>query len=266
MTQTRPFESCLELPVKRPEKPRDRGLNWLIDWGKSVTEVEGLIETIGAHVDLVKMPALSTRLLPREFLQRKLELYKQNDIRIFPGGMLLEAALVSRALPTFLEEAKDVGFDVLEVSESETSIVFESKLELIRMCVDAEFKVLAELGPHHADKPFHAGETIRECSAYLEAGAWKVILEGEVIQLMKPWENAAAGDTISSIVKGLGLENVIFELVGGSPKAAWWFVQKFGPDVNLGNAGNNEHGIMIVEHIRRGLRGGNCWYGRFASL
>ena len=65
----RAFENCIELPIKRPEKPRKTGLNWAIDWGWGLAEARDMIQVVGEHIDIVKMPALSVRLQPRD--QRK---------------------------------------------------------------------------------------------------------------------------------------------------------------------------------------------------
>jgi phosphosulfolactate synthase (CoM biosynthesis protein A) len=256
---------CLRLPVRRTEKPRDVGLNWFIDWGWDLARVEGVLQSVGQHIDVVKMPALSLRLLERDFLRKKLELYARHDVKAFPGGMLTEAALVCRRVEDFLAEAKDLGVTVIEVSESEVRLVPETKLRLIEMAAREGFKVLGELGPHHAEQPFVPGEVIRESKACLEAGAWKIILEGEVLNLMKPWEDAGAEGKICQIVEAVGVGEVFFEMMGGVQLVSW-AVAKFGPDVNVGNVGHDQAGVMRVEHIRRGIRGGASWYGRFASL
>jgi phosphosulfolactate synthase (CoM biosynthesis protein A) len=133
------------------------------------------------------------------------------------------------------------------------------------MAARAGFKVLGELGPHHAEQPFAPGQVIRESRACLEAGAWKIILEGEVLNLMKPWANASAEGTVRQIVEAIGVEKVFIEMTGGVQLVSW-AVAAFGPDVNIGNVGHDQAGVMRVEHIRRGIRGGASWYGRFASL
>ena len=47
-------EEFLDLPM-RPAKPRERGLTHVIDKGLTLSEVEGLIETAGDYVDIVKL-------------------------------------------------------------------------------------------------------------------------------------------------------------------------------------------------------------------
>ena len=47
-------EEFLGLPMRAP-KPRERGWTHVIDKGMSLNEVEGLIDTAGDYVDIVKM-------------------------------------------------------------------------------------------------------------------------------------------------------------------------------------------------------------------
>ena len=95
------------------------------------------------------------------------------------------------------------------------------------------------------------------------AGAWKIVLEGEVIQLMKPWENQAGAEKVLRIVDEVGRDNLIFE-IGGNLKLAQWLILNYGPDVSFGNVPKDR--VMPLEHIRRGLNYPETWFGKFASL
>lgn len=253
--------ACIALPLERVEKPRERGLNWFIDWGWDLARTQGVLESVGRHIDLVKMPALSLRLLEREFLKEKMAIYARHGISVFPGGMLTEAAHLLGKVDAFLDEAGDLGVTVIEVSESEEKLECEVKMGLIRKAAAKGFPVLAEHGPHHAEKPFEVGETIDMCRAYLDAGAWKIILEGEVLALMRPWEGGAGEAEVRSIVDAIGVDQVFFELMGELDLVTW-AIRTYGPNINIGNCGHDQAGIMRVEHMRRGIRGGPLWYGR----
>jgi phosphosulfolactate synthase (CoM biosynthesis protein A) len=120
-----------------------------------------------------------------------------------------------------------------------------------------------ELGPHHPDEPFAVDHIIKQCHDFLKAGAWKIVLEGEVINLMKPWENLAAAEKVLRIGDSVGADNLVFE-VGGNLTLVRWFVLQFGPDCSFGNIGRDR--VMQIEHIRRGLNYPETWIGKFASL
>jgi len=259
----RAFENCVDLPVNRSEKPREIGLNFAGDWGWDLPYVAGMLEAVGDYFDLVKLAVLTGRLMDRDFVKRKIALYNENQVKVFPGGMTLEAALVCKKVNEFFDEAQELGCRVVEVSESEVNMVPETKLKLTEMARDRGFQVLVELGPHHPDEPFATSHIIKQSHEALDAGAWKIVLEGEVILMMKPWQDQAGAEKILRIVDEVGHENLVFE-IGGNLKLAQWFILKYGPDVSFGNVGRDR--VMQIEHIRRGVNYPETWFGKFASL
>jgi phosphosulfolactate synthase len=265
----RAFASVVRFPVRRKEKPRDSGLTWFLDWGGGIGFLEEMLEATGDHLDLAKLPALSAGLQPLEYLKRKIQLYRRHDIRPFLGGMYLEAALICGSHREFLKEALDTGFEVVEVSESESRMVPSTKTDLIEMSARMGFKVMAELGPHYAQAPYEPREVIRETKKCLEAGAWKVILESDVIEFMEPWNNAGSAALMKQIIDEIGHEHLIFE-ISDQVRNCQWFILNYGPEVNLalnkGPVAQLPEGVMTVEHIRRGLLMPDTWYGRFSSL
>jgi len=259
----RAFENCIDIPVNRSEKPREVGLNFAGDWGWGMNYVEGMLEAVGEYLDLVKLAVLTGRLMDREFVKRKVALYNKHQVKVFPGGMTLEAALICKKVEQFFDEAKDLGCLVVEVSESEVKMTPDTKLKLTEMAKERGFQVLVELGPHHPEEPFAPAHIIKLSQEFLQAGAWKIVLEGQVLLLMKPWQNQQAAEKIFRIADGVGVNNIIFE-IGGNLKLAQWLVLNYGPDVSFGNIGRDR--VMQLEHIRRGLNYPETWFGKFASL
>ena len=257
------FENCIDIPVDRSTKPREIGLNFAGDWGWEMGYVEGMLEAVGEYLDLVKLAVLTGRLMDRDFVKRKVALYNEHQVKVFPGGMTLEAALVCKKVEPFFDEAKDLGCSVIEVSESEVTMTPDTKLKLVEMAKERGFQVLVELGPHHPEEPFAVGHIIKQCKEALGAGAWKIVLEGEVIVMMKPWENQAGAEKIMHIVDSVGCDNLVFE-ISSNLKLAQWFVLKYGPDVSFGNVRADR--LMPLEHVRRGLNYPETWFGKFASL
>ncbi|NOZ24318.1 MAG: hypothetical protein GXP25_24845 [Planctomycetes bacterium] len=257
------FENCIDIPVSRSEKPREVGLNFAGDWGWELSYIDGMLEAVGDYLDVVKLAVLTGRLTDRDFIKRKVKLYNDNQVKVFPGGMTLEAALICKKVEAFFDEAKDLGCSVVEVSESEVHMTPDTRHKLTEMGKERGFQVLVELGPHHPDEPFAPGHIIKECNEALQAGAWKIVLEGEVILMMKPWQDQAGAEKIFRIVDAVGRDNLIFE-IGGNLKLAQWFILKYGPDVSFGNVGRDK--VMPIEHIRRGLNYPDTWFGKFAAL
>jgi phosphosulfolactate synthase (CoM biosynthesis protein A) len=235
----------------------------------SIEYIEGLLESCGAFVDIAKLPGLSLRLQPKDYLSKKIELYKKHDMRVFGGGMMLEAALICHHVDTYLAQAKEIGISLIEVSESETRMVPATKLKLIELCKGKGFEVTAELGPHGATQPYEPRDVIATSKKYLQAGAWKIILEADVITLMKPWENYESAEKLRSIIDEIGFENFIFE-IGDNIKDAQWFILNYGPEVNIainqGAVSQIPEGIMKLEHMRRGVLFPETWFGSYTSL
>ena len=269
MNSERLFDKTVHFPVQRREKPRDAGLTWFLDWGTGLTFLDEMLSAVGAHLDLAKLPALSVGLQPRSYIEKKLEIYRRHKVRPFMGGMYLEAALICRNVEDFLKSASETGFEVMEVSESESRMVPSTKLTLIEKAAKLGFAVMAELGPHYAESPYDAYEVVKSAREYLDAGAWKIILESDVIEFMAPWNDAQQATTLRRIIDELGHENIIFE-ISDNVRTCQWFIMNYGPDVNLalnkGPVAQISEGVMTIEHIRRGLLMPDTWYGRIASL
>ena len=86
----------------------------------------------------------------------------------------------------------------------------------------------------------------------LEAGAWKVITEGReggTAGIYRPTGEMRTG-LVDEIVHEIDLVDIIFE--APTKPAQAWFVQKFGPEVNLGNIPPEE--VIPLETLRLGLR------------
>jgi phosphosulfolactate synthase len=257
------FSSCIDIPVNRSSKPRTIGLNFSGDWGRSIPEIVSILESRGEYIDTVKLAVLSSRLYTKEYVRKKLELYRKHNVDIFPGGMTLEAALINKKINNFFKESKDLGFTQIEVSESEVTITPKTRLRLIEMGVKEGFKVQVEYGPHFAKNALPVRHTINLAKEALNAGAFKICLEACVIKKMDPWEDSASADKVHTIIDSIGIDNLVFE-IGSDLKLAQWFILNYGPDVSFGNVPFEM--IIKLEHVRRGMNIAPTWFGKFASL
>lgn len=257
------FSSCIDIPVSRSSKPRKIGLNFSGDWGVGLGELENILETRGEYLDCVKLAVLSGRLYTREYIKKKIELYRKHDVDVFPGGMTLEAALVNKKVDAFFEECKALGFTEIEVSESEITITPQTRLKMIERGVKEGYKVQVEFGAHFAKSAPPVNHTVHLAKQALEAGAFKVCLEGDAIKLLEPWEDSSAADKVHTIIDQIGVDNIVFE-VGCNLKLVQWLVLNYGPDVSLGNVPFNF--IIQIEHVRRGMNITPTWFGKFVSI
>jgi phosphosulfolactate synthase len=256
------FEFIETLYMPREKKPREKGLIFSGDWGLSKRQAEDLMEAVGEYVDLIKFAVLTARLQDRELVREKINIYKKSGVRVFPGGMTLEAAVVNKKVDEFFAEAKELGFEVIEISESEVALSPTTKFKLLETSLKKGFQTVIELGPHHANNPFYVNHIVKQANDYLKAGAWKIVLEGEVVRLMKPHEDSQAADKILTITDKIGRDNLIFE-TGFNPHLLVWLITNLGPEVSLGNIPATS--IMATEHVRQGLNYDTC-FGRMATI
>ena len=116
-----PFE-FVPLPKDRSRaKPRVRGFTMMIDWGLGLGRQKDILELAGPYIDLAKIATGTSRLYQEHQIRGKLELYKKYGVRPFLGGQFQEYVFATQgadALPLFFDEAKRLGFEVVEVSDN----------------------------------------------------------------------------------------------------------------------------------------------------
>jgi phosphosulfolactate synthase len=242
-------DGFLDLPA-RPGKPRTDGLTHVIDKGMNLREIEGLFDTAGRYVDIVKL-GWGTSYVTNN-LEKKIALYRSFDTPVVCGGTLFEAVYARGKLDEFKRWLVDQRFSHVEISDGTLEIPRERKLELIAEFA-GDFTVLSEVGSKDAEvnyAPYLWVEWIKE---ELGAGAWKVITEGReggTAGIYRPSGEMRTG-LVDEIVHEVDLDDLIFEAPTKTSQA--WFVKHFGPNVNLGNIPPDE--VIPLETLRLGLRG-----------
>jgi phosphosulfolactate synthase len=242
------FDGFLDVPARSP-KPRVQGLTHVIDKGMSLPEIEGLFDTAGDYVDVVKL-GWGTSYVTQN-LGKKIDLYRSFETPVVCGGTLFEAVVARGKLDEYKSWLAAQRFSHVEVSDGTIDLPRERKLELIAELA-RDFVVLAEVGSKDAEvvyAPYQWVEWIRED---LDAGAWKVITEGResgTAGIYRPSGDMRTG-LIDEIVHGIDVGDVIFEAPATAAQA--WFVQRFGPEVNIGNVPPEE--VIPLETLRLGLR------------
>jgi phosphosulfolactate synthase len=241
-------DGFLDLPA-RSRKPRQDGLTHVIDKGMSLRDIEGLFETAADFVDIVKL-GWGTSYVTRN-LEEKIALYRSFETPVVCGGTLFEAAVARGKLDEYRSWLVERGLSHVEVSDGTIDLPRERKLELIADLA-RDFVVLSEVGSkdsHVVYAPYQWVVWIRED---LDAGAWKVVTEGRetgTAGIYRPSGDMRTG-LIDEIVHEIEVSQVIFEAPGTHAQA--WFVQRFGPEVNIGNVPPEE--VIPLETLRLGLR------------
>ncbi len=245
-----PFEDGFLGVPARPGKPREIGLTHVIDKGLNLRDIEGMFDTAGQFVDIVKF-GWGTSYVTNN-LEKKIALYRSFETPVVCGGTLFEAVYARDRIDEFKAWLTDHRFSHVEISDGTIEIPRERKLELITDFA-RDFIVLSEVGSKDSDvvyAPYQWVEWIRE---ELEAGSWKVITEareGGTAGVFRKDGEMRTG-LIDEIAHGVSVDDVLFEAPTKSSQA--WFVKHFGPNVNLGNIPPDE--VIPLETLRLGLRG-----------
>jgi phosphosulfolactate synthase len=226
---------------------RNGGLTHVIDKGLGPRAWEDVLETSGDYIDIVKLGWGTAYVTPN--LRRKLDVLK--DKKVVIGGTFFEVVWTKGQVDEYKRWLTDLGLTHVEVSDGAIEMPRERKLELIAELA-RDFTVLSEVGSKDTEvvyAPYQWVEWIKEEQA---AGAWKVITEareGGTAGLFRPTGEMRTG-LVDEIVHEIAHEDLIFEAPTKASQA--WFVNEFGPEVNLGNIPPDE--VIPLETLRLGLR------------
>ena len=244
------------LSKKREEKPRSCGLTMVLDKGLGLQTAESLMEISGEYVDYLKFGWGTSIVHEQEIIKSKVEMYQSHDIQAYTGGTLFELAYMNNKLEEFFEEAHNLGFKAIEVSDGSISIPHERKVECIGMAKDDGFEVLSEVGKKdpNLDKELTLDERIQYMQEELDAGSSLIIVEaregGKNIGIFDKSGNAKE-DEIDYILDNFDASKILWEAPNKDQQV--FFILKLGNTVNLGNISSDD--ITSLETLRRGLRG-----------
>jgi len=248
------WERIIDPPQSgRAEKPRLTGLTMVIDKGLPTGQTRDWLALTAPYVDLVKLTFGTSALYPPEVLAAKIKLLREKGIGVFPGGTLLEiAVLQGKAIP-FLEHARELGFDFLEVSDGSIAMSPSVRRGLLQEAKKRGFRVLTEVGKKKPGAKLSPREMRAQLAFDLEEGADFVIMEGrESGKGAGIYDEAGEidPDALEVLLAATSWERIIWE--APLKKQQLLFIKKFGPNVNLGNIPPGE--VLALEALRRGLR------------
>lgn len=262
------------IPVNaRSAKPRARGLTEIRGPYYSVMGpryLEDLLEISHPYVDGLKFAGGSFALMPREALRKLIEIAHRHDVYVSTGGWIERLFTYGpQTIDRYLSEARELGFDVVELSVGFVSLPADDLLRLVERTRRAGLKPKPELGVQFgaggatsaaelsaegARDPQWVISRARRC---IEAGAEMIMIESEgITESVVHWRT----DIVEKIIDGLGIEHVMFE--AAEPAVFEWYVKNYGVGVNL----FVDHSqIVQLECLRSGIWGTKSTWGRIAS-
>lgn len=271
----RPFDRAFEfLHVNdRPDKPRGRGITeirgpYYDPMGPR--ELQDLLETMGWYVDIYKFSGGSFALMAESTVRELIDICHDHDVKVSTGGFI-ENVLVrdNDRVEEYVIAAKDLGFDIVEISSGFLAIDTDDLVALTELVADHGLQpkpeVNVQFGAGGASDPAEleaAGQqdprlAIEEGRRHLDVGADLLMVEAEgITEEVHEWRTDVAYELASE----LGVENLVFEAPG--PDMFEWYIKNFGPNVNL-FVDNSQ--IIECECMRSGLWGKAQSWGRITS-
>ena len=257
----------------RPAKPRRAGLTeirgpYYTPMGKRY--LEDILETMGAYVDSLKFAGGSFSLMPRSAVKELIEICHRWEVLVSTGGFLeYVLAQGTEAVKCYLQECKDLGFDLVEISCGFITIAMDDWLRLVEEVRKTGLKPKPEVGIQfgaggataaselEAEGTRDPAWAINQMKRLLDAGAEIIMVESEgITENVKTWRS----DVAAKFVTAIGLDRLMFE--AADPEVFAWYIKNYGPAVNL----FIDHSqIVQLECLRSGIWGTKSTWGRILA-
>jgi phosphosulfolactate synthase (CoM biosynthesis protein A) len=257
----------------RPSKPRKRGMTeiraaYYSNFGLSY--FKDILETTGNYVDSIKFAGGSFTFMNPKKIREINDLAHQYGTLVSTGGFIEYVLTKGKdAVKKYIQECKELGFDIIEISTGFISIPTDDWLRVIEDVQKAGLKAKPEVGIQFgaggdttinelkSEGTQDVNYAIEQAKRFLDAGAYIIMMESEgVTENASPWRV----DVPAKFINGLGLENVMFE--AADPQVFKWYIKNYGPEVNL----FVDHSqIVQLECIRQGIWGTNDIWGRIVT-
>ncbi len=253
--------------AERPLKPRDVGLTEARGPYYAVvglSYLQDLLSVAGEYIDIFKFAGGSQRLIDYDIVKDMVKECHDHDVMVSTGGLLERAfAQGFEAVEQFIEEAKALEFDVIEVSSGIAILPLLDKIEISKMVKDSGLKAKPEVAMAYGIIPeaaveISAEKLISEAKTLLREGAWKIMIESEgITESVKEWKT----DVVHKIATSIDLKDIMFE--AADAHVFEWYIKNYGSYVNL----FVDHSqILRLEALRTGLWGEEATWGRVVSF
>lgn len=248
------WEGILKPPLSgRIQKPRSTGITMLIDKGLSPAETSNLLENSATYIDLIKLTFGTTALYQRDTLKRKLELAAESHIPVYPGGTFFEIAHWQKKSDQYFLKLNELGIQWVEISDGTINLTLAERCKVIESAFRAGLKVITEVGKKNPQLQPDEGSLIETINNDLKMGVSWVIIEaresGRGIGIFDA-QGEVIEEKLDRMEQSIPQSKIIWE--APLKKQQVTLINKFGPNVNLGNIPPTE--VLALEALRLGFR------------
>lgn len=250
--QRRPKSSFFPAEVPRGTRPRSTGVTHVLDRLAPLHAEE--LTYLSPYIDVAKIGWGLPLLLPRAAVRDRVKAYHDASVEVSTGGTLLEYAVTHDRVPQLMDEARELGFDIVEIS---SGIIELSAVQIERLAKAAEDRSLEyfiEVGKKDTHYQLSLKETLAQIAHARSLRPRKVIIEsresGRGVGIFDS-EGAVKWDWVRSILSEHPGEALIFEAPQELQQVQ--LIRELGSDVNLGNVSLRSVAPLASERL--GLRG-----------
>ena len=137
----------------RLERPKNVGLTMVIDTCLGLRMLRDVLETSSMHFDHWKCSYGVSAVLPANILYQKIEMLKEHNINTFPGGTLLEAAILQKNCQSYMVRAKEIGFQSVEISDGTITLPSTRRRNAILCALENGLTPITEVGKKDPVEP-----------------------------------------------------------------------------------------------------------------
>jgi phosphosulfolactate synthase len=213
------------------KKPRHDGMTYIIDKFQGFDKEN--FETIADYIDIVKIYGAFPLLLKEDSLMKRIDFYHSSNVLVSTGSTLTEFAIREKVFEKFLESAKRIGFDLIEISENSISLSLEEKKKIIKLLDLYDMRGQWKIGKKDPRRQLSVDETVKKMNEILQISHEKIILEANLGYNVGIYDEKGdiKWNLLSAITSKISPNSIIFEAPLEIQQAV--LVAEFGQRVNL---------------------------------
>ncbi len=244
-----------ELMKERVERQKHVGMTMVIDTCMGPQMLQDMLLVSNKYIDHWKCSYGVSAVIPADILRQMLDTLNQYNINTFPGGTLLEAAIVQKNCQSYMLRAREIGFRSVEISDGTITLPIKRRRNAILCALDNGLIPITEVGKKDPAKQPGPEEVADLILQDLYFGAEYVVVDaresGRAIGIFDQ-DGDLKLEIFQKILSLVGqkTEKVIWEAPLKKQQAA--LIEQMGPNVNLGNVSPMD--VLSLESLRLGLQ------------
>ena len=131
---------------ERVARPKNIGMTMVIDTCVGLQMLRDVLQLSNKYIDHWKCSYGVSAVMPSNILHQKLEMLNEYNINTFPGGTLLEAAIIQKNCQSYMVRAKEIGFRSAEISDGTITLPIARRRNAILCALDNGLTPITEVG------------------------------------------------------------------------------------------------------------------------